>query len=118
LLLFLASFSVPLSAQEVCDNSIDDDGDGLIDLNDPDCTCAGIIGSIDSLIPNPSFEDTLCCPTSYSQMHCAATWIQASYGTSDYFNRCGYTYVPINEGTADTLYPPPPGAGDGYVGFY
>ena len=24
---------------EICDNALDDDGDGLIDLNDPDCDC-------------------------------------------------------------------------------
>ena len=25
--------------EEICDNAIDDDDDGLIDLNDPDCDC-------------------------------------------------------------------------------
>lgn len=41
---FLAGFPVVLSAQtptEICNNGIDDDGDGLIDCFDPDCTCAG-----------------------------------------------------------------------------
>ena len=28
-----------LTLEEVCDNARDDDGDGLIDLNDPDCNC-------------------------------------------------------------------------------
>ncbi|NQY11463.1 MAG: SBBP repeat-containing protein [Flavobacteriales bacterium] len=27
--------------REICDNGIDDDGDGLIDLNDDDCECVG-----------------------------------------------------------------------------
>ena len=34
------AFSVNISAQtktEICDNKIDDDGDGLVDANDPDC---------------------------------------------------------------------------------
>ena len=39
---------------EICDNAIDDDEDGLIDLNDPDCECL-VIEPV-SIIPNPSFE--------------------------------------------------------------
>lgn len=31
------SLSVPLPLAEICDNNIDDDGDGLIDCADPDC---------------------------------------------------------------------------------
>ncbi len=73
---------------EICDNAIDDDGDGLIDLNDPDCIC-NTIESL-SLIPNPSFEDMDCCPTAQSQMDCAHTWIQASEPTTDYINMCGW----------------------------
>jgi len=33
--IFLAS-GLTTVAQEICDNGIDDDGDGLIDLRDPD----------------------------------------------------------------------------------
>ena len=40
--------------EEICDNAIDDDNDGLIDLNDSDCAC--ILVEPVSLIPNPSFE--------------------------------------------------------------
>lgn len=29
-----------ISVSEVCDNGIDDDGDGLVDYNDPDCSCS------------------------------------------------------------------------------
>ena len=46
--------------QEICNNGIDDDNDGLIDLLDPDCSC--IVKR--NIIPNPSFEDTISCPTS------------------------------------------------------
>ena len=88
LLVFLLSFSV-VYGQEICDNGIDDDADGLIDLNDPDCVCSSAI--ISSLIPNPSFEDMDCCPTSYSQLNCASIWSQATSATSDYFN-CGYNF--------------------------
>ena len=41
------SASIPLPPAEICDNNIDDDGDGLIDCADPDCgnySTAGIIG--------------------------------------------------------------------------
>jgi hypothetical protein len=44
-LLFFLGLFLNLSAQEICDNGIDDDGDGLIDCYDPDCcgsvACAG-----------------------------------------------------------------------------
>lgn len=44
-LLFLLLFLVPLAAHtqsiEDCNNGVDDDGDGLIDCYDTDCTCTG-----------------------------------------------------------------------------
>lgn len=73
---------------EICDNAMDDDNDGLIDLNDPDCTCK-IIEPI-SLIPNPSFEDRECCPSNRSQLNCASSWIQASEPTTDFIHSCGW----------------------------
>lgn len=59
------------------------------------------------MIPNPSFEDSLCCPFTFSQMSCADSWVQATYATPDYFN-CGYAFdaitaaglVPFPDGTA------------------
>lgn len=33
-----------------------------------------------------------CCPTSFSQVNCATSWIQASSATSDYLNTCGYVF--------------------------
>jgi len=79
--------AMSLSAQEICNNAIDDDGDGLIDLNDSDCACADIMAS--SLIPNPSFEDMNCCPQFEAQLDCAVDWIQASVPTTDYVHTCG-----------------------------
>jgi len=108
-LMFLSSAGF---SQEICDNGIDDDNDGLIDLNDTtDCSCNLFTLTPNSLIPNPSFEDTLCCPTANSELDCAESWVQASTATSDYFNFCGYSY----------LYAPPniplPGNGSGFAGF-
>ena len=41
-------------APEICDNALDDDNDGLIDLNDDDCQCEPL--EQPSFILNPSFE--------------------------------------------------------------
>lgn len=101
-------------AQEICTNGIDDDGDGLIDLNDDDCECTGFGGiqNVSSLIPNSSFEDHSCCPNSFSDLHCADTWIQASNPTSDYWHTCG------QRGNSSYGLPATPlPDGDGLVGF-
>lgn len=95
LLLFFSFIAV---AQENCDNGIDDDGDGKIDLNDPDCACS--TSSINSIIPNASFETFSSCPTSFSyegndQLSLATPWIQATTATSDYHNSCGYMFPSI-----------------------
>ncbi|MEZ5032443.1 MAG: hypothetical protein R2787_13680 [Saprospiraceae bacterium] len=99
-----------LTAQEICDNGIDDDGNGLIDLQDPACECHGIYIPVDvtDKIPNPSFENFNCCPNGPAQMNCAKGWIQATSGTSDYFHTCGYLFVPM---VAAGLVPFPDGEG-------
>lgn len=79
-------------SQENCDNGIDDDGDGLIDLNDQDCECTY---NLNSLITNFSFEDTVCCPATASLVSCSQTWIQASDATSDLQHTCGFMFEAI-----------------------
>lgn len=116
---FLLVLALPLAvhAQEICNNGIDDDGDGLIDLNDPDCPCSTILigDSVASYIRNHSFEERACCPYGFVSMvsppwlDCATGWHQATNATSDYFNECGYSPVGFNL---------PPPDGDGAVGFY
>ncbi len=86
--LLLTSFGKEARLEEICDNAIDDDGDGLIDINDPDCKCPEVKPI--SLIPNPSFEEMHCCPSDRSQLNCADYWIQASEATTDYLNKCGW----------------------------
>jgi gliding motility-associated-like protein len=74
-----------ITAQEICTNGIDDDNDGLIDLNDTeDCSCTSV-SSITSLIPNPSFELYDCLPQTFGELYCADTWEQATAATSDFF---------------------------------
>ena len=49
--LFTLSFLIVITnlcAQEICDNGLDDDNDGLIDLNDSDCDCEII--SLESIL--------------------------------------------------------------------
>jgi len=75
-------------SEEICDNALDDDDDGMTDLNDPDCDCPTIEPI--SLIPNPSFEDMICCPSDRSELNCAEVWIQASEPTTDYIHTCNY----------------------------
>jgi gliding motility-associated-like protein len=90
LLLFFLFFSLILFSQENCTNGIDDDGDGLIDLNDQECLCNN--SSITSIIPNPSFEVKTSCPTTHTQLELATPWIQATTGTSDFFHNCGFLF--------------------------
>ncbi len=109
-LLFIISGS--LYAQEVCDNGIDDDGDGQIDLNDDECLCTAFIES--SLIPNPSFEEMTCCPNANEMLQCAVDWIQASAATSDYVHTCeGY----LGNTSIPAVAPLPFPDGEGGVGF-
>lgn len=102
-----------ISAQEICDNGIDDTGNGLVDFNDPECDCAGISSFLtNSIIPNPSFENRSCCPTVWGDMDCLVTWTQGSSGAQlDYIHQCGLM-------ASDWLNPPLPFPdGEGCVGF-
>jgi gliding motility-associated-like protein len=112
LFLCLCFFAMPILAQEICNNGIDDNGDGLIDLNDPECMCSSLIES--SLIPNPSFEDMICCPTANEMLECADSWIQASIATSDYIHTCG-NY--LGNTSIPAFAPLPMPDGEGAVGF-
>ncbi len=110
-LLFSLS-AISLSAQEICDNGIDDDGNGQIDLNDEACVCSAFIGS--SLIPNPSFEERSCCPNANEMLICADNWIQASNATSDYVHTCG-SY--LGNTSIPAVAPLPFPDGEGGIGF-
>jgi len=112
-----------LAAQEVCNNGVDDDANGLIDLNDPGCPCSTAIipEDVGSYIYNHSFEEQVigpngpCCPYGFVAVNtapwlsCADGWHQATAATSDYFHECGYSPVGM---------PLPPPDGLGALGFY
>lgn len=109
-LLIILSFSTTLYAQEICNNGIDDNGNGLIDLNDPECACVNN-GTPPSLIPNPSFEDYFGCPIAFSGVDSIFFWNQGTdFGTPDYYNTdCPFPFIPPNL--------PQVPDGNGFVGF-
>lgn len=104
-------FLLPLGtyAQEICDNAIDDDGDGLIDFQDDDCECEFI--ELRSLIPNPSFENMDCCPDQFFRLDCAPPWFTSIGTVPDYIHTCGYS------GPEGIAVPLPYPDGQGIVGF-
>lgn len=82
-----------INAQEICDNGIDDNGNGLIDLNDPECQCAdGELVDLINEIPNPDFS-VLNCPADQAVIHCADNWYQPSEGTPDLVQNCNVEHI-------------------------
>jgi gliding motility-associated-like protein len=111
--LLFTVISVGIS-QEICNNAIDDDGDGLIDMQDiQDCNC-GLVD--DDVIGD--FEVMSCCPQLATSnlntvgIECLADgWILATefVGGADYINLCGYT--------VGGLVPLPIPSGSGAIGL-
>ena len=83
-------------AQEICDNGVDDDGNGWVDLNDvAGCPCDPVVQQ-PSVLTNGSFETNTCCPAGVSMspmdyLSCATGWVDLVDATTvDYYNPCGY----------------------------
>ena len=116
LLLSFVTLTLATYSQEICNDGIDNDSDGLVDINDPDCQCSGGLSTV-SLISNPSYENLVNssnCPNSPGQMNKAVDWIQMSDGTIDYYSgvgSCNYT-------SRGSTYagPPSPPDGSAFVG--
>ena len=95
-IIFFSIISISGFSQEICNNGIDDDNDGLIDLNDiVDCACNSTSTIITSIIPNPSFEVMSSCPTNFDQLANATGWIPTC-GSPDFMNTCGYMFPAVN----------------------
>ncbi|PPK88867.1 gliding motility-associated-like protein [Neolewinella xylanilytica] len=116
-----------LSAQEICDNGIDDDADGRIDLNDvDDCSCR-IAPETPSLLLNPSLEEFSAAepgcqssqpgglPDGTNQANCLVGWQRASLGTTDAWN--AFTLAG-SEPDYPTELPMPLPSGSGVAGFW
>ncbi|PZE15592.1 hypothetical protein DNU06_17265, partial [Putridiphycobacter roseus] len=105
--LILLLFSLGnLSAQEICDNGMDDDGDGLIDLLDNECSC--IIKR--DIIPNPSFENNSNCTNNgYNNV---SNW-EVSSGTFFLYSLCDPFSIEGNPPIIPTV-----PNGQNYIHFY
>lgn len=71
-----------------------------------------------NLLPNPSFEDTVSCPSNQGQISLSMYWTNPTQATPDYFNSCstanfGVAGVPSNGFGNQT-----PLTGVSYGGFY
>jgi hypothetical protein len=97
-----------LLGQEICNNNIDDDGNGLIDNLDPTCQDCFEIAYKTEL---EDFEDYSCCPTGPAQFNCLVGWVSKA-STPDYFNTCGYM-----GGGIRPLVPLPIPSGEGVAGI-
>tara|TARA_B110000977_G_scaffold107622_1_gene140242 strand:- start:5598 stop:7607 length:2010 start_codon:yes stop_codon:yes gene_type:complete len=119
IIVFIFLFISSSLSQEICNNGIDDDLDGLIDLNDTtDCDCK--IGVLPPIIPNPSFESYSICPTAVSQMARVNFWRDAlNYNSPDYYN-CSFsvpaTTTPFPHGTGAVGFAVGNGQGKEYFG--
>ncbi|SFD65295.1 T9SS type B sorting domain-containing protein [Flavobacterium phragmitis] len=112
---FLISFiliSFLSFGQENCNNGVDDDGDGKIDLNDEDCTCSASPKT--SLVDNHDFELKNDCPSTFAQFSKVENWFLPSTATSDYINSCGF--IPVSATDAG-VYPFPSRNGNGVAGI-
>lgn len=88
LLVFFLIFSAVCYSQEICNNGIDDDGDGKIDLNDSDCIC----NNTASILPNFSFEEKTQCPYTVNDLSPVLSWVKGTQPSPDYIN-CNKYYT-------------------------
>ncbi len=96
---------VTYTASEICNNSLDDDGDGLTDCADPDCAGSHASCLSECLGTNLGFESGLSSWSSYGAP--VASSAQAHSGTQSAFfaNNNDYLYQNITTGiTANSQY--------------
>ena len=76
----LLVFAVSAYGQEICDNGIDDDSDGLVDIADDECDCADLFDDT-VYIPNGDFEATLTCciANDFAGGDCLESWKAITY---------------------------------------
>lgn len=90
---------------EICNNKLDDDGDGLIDCEDPDCTSCGC----DNTTGTVTFTNTGAATTGYTQIYVltdsTATVLQLT-NTLTFNNLASgrYRIYAVNHRTNDSIY--------------
>ncbi len=115
--LLITVFAASGKAQEKCNNAIDDDNDGLIDLKDPECSCKDSLPVL-NYFRNASFEDYITCPTETLNngldLQVPYWFTEPLSATVPYYNLdCPYKYY---QGYTDTFPPPYPiPDGKGYI---
>ncbi len=106
-ILLLLFTGITAFTQEICNNGVDDDGDGLIDLHDPDCSCHFQVTG--NLLQNASFESFKNCPTNYSytnDFNIVDYWQYGTYtniNVANYYHNFSCTY----DSSLVMLYIPP-----------
>lgn len=70
-----------------------------------------------NLVPNPSFEDTVSCPSGPSQFNKTMVWVNPTTASPDYFNSCAGYASGMNVPNTGFGYQPPL-SGVAYAGFY
>jgi gliding motility-associated-like protein len=71
-----------------------------------------------NLVPNPSFEDTVRCPTGLSQLYNGVLWTNANGGSVDYYNACAdynSTFVSVPNNAAGYQLA---NSGNSYIGIF
>lgn len=109
IVLFMSMLCSIANGQEICENGLDDDADGFVDMADTDCFCYNASAAPASLITNSSFEQMSACPSAMGDIELATGWQKTNGGTPDYFN-CDYKWKALNDAGIDAY------DGTGYVG--
>ena len=97
------SESVPFPPAEICDNNIDDDGDGLIDCADPDCANFSEAGTIQGAEATcfqsflPTIIHNVSTPTTDPRVSTFYQWEQSIDN--------GETWAAINSATTASYFP-------------
>lgn len=78
--------AIDIEVTEICDNGIDDDNDGLVDIFDKDCDCQ----NINNLLSNGSLSnDGVCCDQMYvSTPNCLKGWSTLLASPDSYQDIC------------------------------
>ncbi len=83
--IIITQLEVNTNCGEDCFNGMDDDGDGLIDIFDPDCQCSGPVSQF-GFVQNSNFEGVEdCCEVANQTYECISDW-QVIAGSPDHYS--------------------------------